>query len=216
MERWSVGSSRGPWSQSEQDTVTLHDVLATIRRRKWLVFGVTLLVTMLAAAYSFTRTPSYSSTAEVLVRSTLTSPFDTASSGLSLQTETRVVTSTAVADIVRTLVGSSADAGQLLDHVSVTVPAETEVLQITYSDTNPAAAQRGAEAFARAYLQFRSQQASDTVARYRDSLQTEIVDLDSQIEAQHQTIGQLVPNSERWLEALRELDSLQARRISLQ
>jgi len=216
MERWSVGSSRGPWSQSEQDTVTLHDVLATIRRRSWLVFGVTLLVTMLAAAYSFTRTPSYSSTAEVLVRSTLTSPFDTASSGLSLQTETRVVTSTAVADIVRTLVGSSAGAEQLLDHVSVTVPAETEVLQITYSDTNPAAAQRGAEVFARAYLQFRSQQASDTVAQYRDSLQTEIVDLDSQIEAQHQTIGQLVPNSERWFEALRELDSLQARRISLQ
>ena len=216
MERWSVGSTRGSWSRSEQDTVTLHDVLATIRRQRWLVFGVTLLVTMLAAAYSFTRTPSYSSTAEVLVRSTLTSPFDTASPNLSLQTEARVVTSTAVADIVRTLVGSSADAGQLLDHVSVTVPAETEVLQITYSDADPASAQRGAEAFARAYLQFRSQQASDTVARYRDGLQTEIGDLDSQIEAQHQTIGQLVPNSERWLEALRELDSLQARRISLQ
>jgi capsular exopolysaccharide synthesis family protein len=211
-----VGSTRGSWGRSERDTVTLHDVLATIRRQRWLVFGVTLLVTMLAAAYSFTRTPIYSSTAEVLVRSTLTSPFDSASPNLSLQTEARVVTSTAVADIVRTLVGSSADAGQLLDHVSVTVPAETEVLQITYSDTHPAGAKRGAEAFARAYLQFRSQQASDTVARYRDSLQTEIGDLDNQIEAQHQTIGQLVPNSERWLEALRELDSLQARRISLQ
>ena len=216
MERWSVGSTRGSWSRSEQDTVTLHDVLATIRRQRWLVFGVTLLVTMLAAAYSFTRTPIYSSTAEVLVRSTLTSPFDNASSDLSLQTEARVVTSTAVADIVRTLVGSSADAGQLLDHVSVTVPAETEVLQITYSDTHPAAARRGAEAFARAYLQFRSQQASDTVARYRDGLQAEIGALDSQIKAQHQTIRQLVPNSERWLEALRQLDSLQARRISLQ
>ena len=123
MERWSVGSTRGSWSRSEQETVTLHDVLATIRRQRWLVFGVTLLVTMLAAAYSFTRTPIYSSTAEVLVRSTLTSPFDNASPDLSLQTEARVVTSSAVADIVRTLVGSSADPGQLMDHVSVTVPA---------------------------------------------------------------------------------------------
>ena len=216
MERWSVGSTRGSWSRSEQDTVTLHDVLATIRRQRWLVFNVTLLVTMLAAGYSFTRTPIYSSTAEVLVRSTLTSPFDTASPDLSLQTEARVVTSTAVADIVRTLVGSSAHPEQLLDHVSVTVPAETEVLQITFSDASPASAQRGAEMFARAYLQFRSQQASDTVARYRDGLQTEIGVLDSQIEAQHQTIRQLVPSSERWLEALRQLDSLQARRISLQ
>lgn len=216
MERWSVESTRGPWIPSERDTVTLHGVMATLRRQRWSVLGVTVLVTMLAAAYSFTRTPTYTSTAEVLVRSTLTSPFDSSSPKLSLQTEARVVTSTAVAEIARTFLDSSADPGQLQNRVSVTVPAETEVLQITYSDTDPAGAQRGAEAFAGAYLQFRSQQATDVVTRYTDSLQTQIGNLDHQIEAQNRRIGRLVPNSESWLEALRELDSLQARRISLQ
>ncbi len=216
MERWSVGSTRGSWSRSEQDTVTLHDVLATIRRQRWLVFGVTLLVTMLAAAYSLTRTPIYSSTAEVLVRSTLTSPFDSASPDLSLQTEARVVTSTAVADIVRTLVGPSADAGQLLDHLSVTVPAETEVLQI-HLLRHPSCC--GATRCGGVCPRLPSVQVA-TGERHRRTIQGRSANrdrgLDSQIKAQHQTIGQLVPNSERWLEALRQLDSLQARRISLQ
>jgi succinoglycan biosynthesis transport protein ExoP len=216
MERWSVESTRGPWIPSERDTVTLHGVMATLRRQRWSVLGVTMLVTLMAAAYSLTRTPTYTSTAEVLVRSTLTSPFDSSSPKLNLQTEARVVTSTAVAEIARTFLDSSADPGQLLNRVSVTVPAETEVLQITYSDIDPAGAQRGAEAFAGAYLQFRSQQAADVVTRYTDSLQTQIGNLDHQIEAQNRRIGRLVPNSESWLEALRELDSLQARRISLQ
>lgn len=218
-ERLSVGNTLRPWNPSEEVTsrVTLRDVLATIRRRKWSALGVTLLVTALAAAYSFTRTPSYTSTAEVLVRPTLSSPFDTVSTNeLSLQTEVRLVTSTAVADMVRTLLRPAVDATQLLNRVSVTVPAETQVLQITYSDTDPAGAQQGAQAFASAYLRFKSEQANDTVARYTNSLQTQIGDLDRQIGAQNRRLGQLVPNSQRWLDALRELDLLQARRISLQ
>lgn len=213
-----VGNTPRPSHPSEEVTVRLRDVLATIRRRKWSVLGVTLLVTALAAAYSFTRTPSYTSTAEVLVRPTLTSPVNTVSNkGLSLQTEARLVTSAAVANIARTSLGASAgDATQLLRHVAVTVPAETEVLQITYSDTDPARARRGADAFARAYLDFKSGEADETVARYTDGLQTQTADVEGQIQAQNQQISQLAPNSQGWLDALRELDLLQARRISLQ
>lgn len=196
----------------------LRDVLATIRRRKWSVLGVTLVVTALAAGYSFTRTPSYTSTAEVLVRPTLTSPVNTVSNkNLSLQTEARIVTSNSVATRASAALGRpQADATQLLQHVSVTVPAETEVLQITYSDTDPARARRGAEAFANAYLDFKSGEADAAVRRYTDGLQTQTADVEGQIQAQNHKISQLSPNSQGWLDALRELDLLQARRISLQ
>jgi succinoglycan biosynthesis transport protein ExoP len=213
----SVAIARRPWNPPEEHTVRLRDVLATVRRQKWSVLGVTLLVTALAASYSFTRTPIYSSTAEVLVRPTLTSPVSTVSHNtLSLQTEARLATSATVAGIARSTLGWSADTAQLLERVSVTVPAETEVLQITYRDTDPARAQRGAQAFAEAYLQFKYGQAKETVAQYTTSLQTQISELDTQIQDQNRTISQLAPNSQGWLDALRELDLLQARRISLQ
>jgi non-specific protein-tyrosine kinase len=215
MERMSLENTRG-WSPSDRPTVTLHDVMTTLRRQKWSVLWITLLVTMLAAAYSLTRSPTYTSTAEVLAKSTLTSPFDSNSPDVNLQTEARVVTSTAVAEIARTLLDSSAHPEQLLNRVSVTVPAEAEVMEVTFSDTAAASAQAGAEAFAEAYLQFRSQLATETVARYVDSLQTQIGDLDTQIEAQNRTISELEPNSARWREAMRELGSLEARRISFQ
>jgi capsular exopolysaccharide synthesis family protein len=191
--------------------------LATIQRQKWSVLRIALVVTALAAAYSFTRTPSYDSTAEVLVRPTLTSPLTTVSHNvLSLQTEARLATSTAVASLARAQLGSSASAAQLLQHVSVTVPADTEILQITYTDTDPARAQRGAEAFARAYLDFKSEQASSVVDQYKTNLEGRIGVLDGQILKQNRTIAKLVPNSQGWLDALRELDLLQANKISLQ
>ncbi|HEX5902339.1 MAG TPA: polysaccharide biosynthesis tyrosine autokinase [Actinomycetota bacterium] len=214
MERMSLETTRG-WSPSDRPTVTLHDVMTTLRRQRWSVLGVTLVVTMLAAAYSLTRTPTYTSTAEVLARSTLTSPFDS-NSDVNLQTESRVVTSTAVAEIARTLLDSSASPEQLLDRVSVTVPPGAEVMEVTFSDTDPASARAGAEAFAEAYLRFRSQQATETVARFATSLQTQIGDLDEQIAVQNRAAGELDPNSRGWREAMRELNSLEAMRISLQ
>ena len=215
MQRMSMENAGG-WSPSDRPTVTLHDVMTTLRRRKWSVLGVTLLVTVLAAAYSLTRTPTYTSTAEVLAKSTLTSPFDPSASEVNLQTEARVVASTAVAQIARTLLDSSARPEQLLDRVTVTVPAEADVMEITFSATDPALAQAGAEAFAEAYLRFRSQQATDTVARYTDTLQAQIGEVASQIEEQNQTITELAPQSESWLSARRKLAALEARQISLQ
>lgn len=215
MQRMSMENAGG-WSPSDRPTVTLHDVMRTLRRRKWSVLGVTLLVTVLAAAYSLTRTPTYTSTAEVLAKSTLTSPFDSSSSDVNLQTEARVVASTAVAQIARTLLDPSARPEQLLDRVTVTVPAEADVMEIMFSATDPALAQAGAEAFAEAYLRFRSEQATDTVARYTDTLQAQIGEVASEIEEQNQTITELVPQSENWLSARRKLAALEARQISLQ
>jgi capsular exopolysaccharide synthesis family protein len=215
MQRMSMENTRG-WSPSDRPTVTLHDVMTTLRRQKWSVLGVTLLVTMLAAAYSFTRTPTYTSTAEVLAMSTLTSPIDSSSSDVNLQTEARVVTSTAVAQIARTLLDSSAQPEQLMDRVTVTVPAEAEVMEITFWDTDPASAQAGAQAFAEAYLQFRSQQATDRVTGYTDNLKAQIGEVASQIQEQNQRISELVPNSASWREATQELATLQAQQVSLQ
>jgi len=52
-----------------EGTIDLREFLDAIARRKRLVLGVAAIVTALAALYSYSRTPIYTSTAEVLIRS---------------------------------------------------------------------------------------------------------------------------------------------------
>ena len=53
-------------------------------------------------------------------------------------------------------------AGQLSAHLSVHVPVDSQVLQFTYASPNPRVAQEQAEAFAAAYLAFRTGEQAQT------------------------------------------------------
>jgi tyrosine-protein kinase len=200
-----------------EGTLNLQEFLASIRRRRWLVLAVTLLVTGLAALYSFTRTPMYSTSANVLLRPILTNPLDTSPSDqISLPTEIKVATSATVADLARQLIGSSSPAVPwLLDHVSVTAPEEAQILEITYSDSDPRMAQDGAQAFADAYLQFKRQQALDTIASYSSTVQAQIETLDQEMTELTQDMAALDPRTPPWQELLEQRRGIRTTRVAL-
>jgi succinoglycan biosynthesis transport protein ExoP len=200
-----------------EGTLDLQEFLASMRRRKWLVLAVTLLVTGLAALYSFTRTPMYTTSANVLLKPVLAAPLDTsASDQISLPTEIRVATSASVADIARQLIGSSSPGVPwLLDHVSVTAPEEAQILEIAYSDSDPGMAQAGAQAFADAYLQFKRQQALATIASHSSTVRAEIEKLDQEMTKLSQAMAAEVPRTAPWQELLEQRRARQTTRVAL-
>lgn len=101
-------------------------------------------------------------------------------STVNLDTEAQLATSGDVATQVqktdRTLAGSSTR--DLASNVTVSVPANTSVLNLSFEASNARVAQRGAQAFADAYLVVRRNIAQATLDRRIARLQTNLATLD--------------------------------------
>jgi capsular exopolysaccharide synthesis family protein len=135
------------------------------------VVGAALLVSML-------QTPVYQASASVLVESP---PGETPRNGPNMATEKRVGASPAVAKIALAVLHLPGAPERLLPGLSVDVPVDTEILNFTYSDPSPELAQRKAEAFAQAYLQFRQQKLVADVLAASRSLDDQIRVLNGQL-----------------------------------
>ena len=159
-------------------TVDIRDQMDMVWRHKWLILFFILVLTGLAAAYSYTRVPQYNATATVLVRPILTNPLETNPiEQVSVQTELRIATSAAVGQVAAAKLGMPrSQVPELLDHVSVSSPEETQILEISFAASGRKTAQEAAQAFAEAYLEFKSNQAIQTISEYTGSLQTRIQD----------------------------------------
>jgi len=154
--------------------------MSKVGRHKWLILVVAASVTLLVAIYSYSRPSVYESTAQFLVRPTLvqplqSNPFDT----VSMPTEMQLVTSAQVADIARQTIGGTLQ--DALDGVSVTNPANTQILDISYSAHSPTEAQQGAQAFAEAYQTYKHDQALDSIKTSSDTIRAQITTLDGEI-----------------------------------
>ena len=68
--------TRIPDEAAPGPTTDMREVLGTSLRRWWLVIVVAVIVTLLAGAYSYSRTPVFTSQAEILVRPTLTNALE--------------------------------------------------------------------------------------------------------------------------------------------
>jgi polysaccharide biosynthesis transport protein len=117
----------------------------------WILL-IALAVTAGAYVVAKTQKSKYTSQATVVV-------FGESASANSQQpvvmaTEKGIVSSQAVLSIATRSVGLSQSA--LLNGLSVTVPVDTDLLQIAFSDTNPRLAQRAAEGIAYAYVAYRT------------------------------------------------------------
>lgn len=171
-----------PDGTSGEPTTDVRDLLSALARRWWLVVVVVANLTLIAAAYSYTRTPVYTSQAEILVRPTLTNSVEPDTSNqVNLPTEQRIASSASVAELARDRLGTTQTVAWLLDRVSVTVPEDAQVLQISFSAFSPGQARAGAQAFADAYLAFKSSEALDVINARRDKLEKEIEALDVEI-----------------------------------
>lgn len=153
----------------------LRAALSIVWRRKWSIIAITLLVFGLALFVSSRQTPIYESKTSVLV----TSPTGVESDAvrlpdLNLATEAALIGSAPVAAIVADELGIS---GPPSGNLSVSQPSDTEILEIAYRHADPRQAQRYADAFASAYLQFRETAVEDAITRAQESMENQLIQL---------------------------------------
>src|SRR5882762_378011 len=121
-----------------------------VARWKWIAL-ITLVSIGAAVFVSWSQTPTYRATAEVLVQPRLFSA-GTAPQVPDMGTEKSVATSGAVLHRASQIAG--VPIAQLSHGLSVSVPLNTTVLQVAYSSPDPAQAQRRAQAVAEAYTSY--------------------------------------------------------------
>ncbi|MCZ2402944.1 hypothetical protein IV498_07035 [Paenarthrobacter sp. Z7-10] len=93
---------------------------------------------------------------------------------VNLFTEAQVLRSNAVAATVPATAGGKATVEQVLANVEVSVPPNTQILQISYTNPNPTTATNTAQGFADAYLKFRRTRAANSVSSRVTGTKTEI------------------------------------------
>jgi capsular exopolysaccharide synthesis family protein len=173
-------------------SVELRDYLAVFRRQLVLIIAITLLGAAAAAAYTFRRTPVYESTASVLVRAITTNAFDPGQrvdQQLNMFNQRQLAMSEPVAALAAKTLKTTATPAQLLEHVKVDVPANSQILRVRYQDTVPLTAQRGADAFAKAYLASREADARAQATTSQKSLRADITRFQKQAAAAEKVIG---------------------------
>lgn len=166
-------------------------------RRRWWVLALLAIVGLVLGGLAYEVQPSqYQATAQVQVTPTGAEDTSQQTSGtrtqgvVNLDNETQLVTSTPVADRAANALKKPGQGTTLVQNVTVTVPANTAILSITYQDSTAAAAQQGAQAFAQAYLDNRSAVAAGTIAAkvkgltgQRDALDGQLRDVAGQVAA---------------------------------
>ena len=132
-------------------SVSIGDVFGLLRRR--IVTLILCVILALGAAFGLltTATKQYDATAAVKV-SPIKGDSDTT---INTITETRIVTSTAVAARAARALHFRGSLNDLLAQVTVSSPLNSLLIYVTYTSDRPRDAARGANAFASAYLDYR-------------------------------------------------------------
>jgi polysaccharide biosynthesis transport protein len=162
----------------------LQEALAVMGLRKWSILAITVLVVGVALLVSSQQTPIYEARAEVLVTSFATDPRDESAlpPELNLATETELVSSEAVAEVVAEDLDIEGDPASLLDSLSVDSPADTEIIQISYGHSDPAEAQRRAQGFADGYLEYRQRTATQQLNESAEAIARELEALNARLD----------------------------------
>ncbi|GAA2604940.1 Wzz/FepE/Etk N-terminal domain-containing protein [Actinomadura fulvescens] len=142
-------------------TGTVHgQLVAALLRQRKLIIVVALLATGAGLAAGLLTTTLYTATASTLVSPLEGNPYSPQGRGddlLNLETEAQLVKTDAVAKMVKIKLRSGDSPGELRAKVTVQVPPNTQVLNISFAANGPAQARDGAQAFADSYLAYRRQ-----------------------------------------------------------
>jgi capsular polysaccharide biosynthesis protein len=185
----------------------LGDYVRPLRRRWWWVaIGVVLGVVVGLAAAEVTHR-SYTSTSSVEVSPTGVEQAANNASGrtqdvINLDTEAQIVKSDLVAARVQRALHASASLAEIERRVSVTVPANTTVLRISYTAGSPGHAAAGTQAYATAYLAVRAATATRVLQNRKDAVRKQIASITDELTKQKSQPPAATP-SERSLRALR-------------
>jgi len=197
--------------------VEIREILATVVRRKWLILAVTVIFLGLTAVYTFTRVPTYAAQAVVLVKPILVNSFEMdPRSQISMETEAELVASGVIAAAAAEVAGPIEDFDDLAENLSVNAPEESQILEITVSDRNPIRAQRGAQAFAEAYLRFKSEQAITTIEQNAEALRDEIAQINREIAQINRDLALVARDSVEWKDLTDRRAGLNTSRLALE
>ncbi|MEU0597710.1 hypothetical protein ABZ484_05570 [Streptomyces sp. NPDC006393] len=168
----------------------LRDQLRQLLRYRTTIAAGIVLGLLGGLLLTVMRAGTYTSTSEVLVRST-TDPFSTfgvsVDSQVSMGTERQIAASATVAARAATTLGEPSRAATLLKDLRVTNPPRTQVLRFEYTGGIPQQVAQVTNAFAEAYLADRKARTEAAAQRMTSGLQQQITELRKQSTAKDDT-----------------------------
>lgn len=201
--------------------VDLRQVLRSLRRWWWVAIAGPLLFGFLAYAYSTQQQPRYAAEATLLINPSATSGALDYNSVLTAErlakTYQKLATSRAVLEPVVASLNLTMDANALAEHVSARADADTQLLSIRVSGTDPQQVAAIANAIAEQFQAYLREQTSQTSAETQETVDQTIRDLETQIEDTQAQIETLQSRSDASTPAVQaELAALTERLNNLQ
>ncbi|MGI8576925.1 MAG: Wzz/FepE/Etk N-terminal domain-containing protein [Nocardioidaceae bacterium] len=151
-------------------------VTSAVRRHIVWIIVITVVAGLAAIGYAHSAKHPYTATAMLLPNPAIGNPLapDTSASNgtqltVAMQTEAGLVDTPAVSALASKSLGKPVPGPR--DQVSATVPGNTQLIQVTYTSPTAAGARDGAQAFAKAFLQYRRYRAVTAQAATLSSLQ---------------------------------------------
>ncbi|MDX6333948.1 MAG: hypothetical protein QOG05_1288 [Streptosporangiaceae bacterium] len=209
----------------EADSFEFAGYLGVLRRRWWVVLVLACVGIVAAGAYIAGSPKAYTAVATVNVTATGINQSQggavaggRTSNAVNLDTESQIVKSSTVAAIAARNLHSPLTPTALLGNVSVAVPANSSILQISCQAKSPQQAVACANAFAAAYLQNRSATAAATTNSQLKTVRNQLSGLEKSTTRLTLQIRSLPVNSPQRASAQSQLqsDSSQLRSLANQ
>jgi capsular polysaccharide biosynthesis protein len=177
--------------------------LGALLRRGWIAVAVAIILGVIGGVVlTKLQQPRYTASASVLVTATGVSDSANLANSrtlgtINLDTEAQLARSTQVADRVREEdpLRKSIPTQQLLSNLSVSVPANTSVLRLSYTSDSATAAAQLANDFANAYLGVRGDNAQATLDAQVKKVSTNVKALTTTLSSITRTLSSLSANS---------------------
>jgi succinoglycan biosynthesis transport protein ExoP len=185
--------------------------LAALWRQGWLIAGMAVLGAGLALVWALgVATPTYVSRTEVLVRPVVSPAFEPAGSGtgLNLGHERELVHSGAVAGLVHRRLDSQESVADVRSRVGVSVVGSTGILDLTYRAPSRNEAQRGANAYAAAYLELKRRQVEAVRGQRRVAIESALDPIEEELSQARRDLGRVAPGTGPGLAAQARVDDL--------
>jgi capsular polysaccharide biosynthesis protein len=206
----------------EPDSFEFADYLGVLRRQWWLVVLLACVGVLAGAAYLKLVPRAYTATAAVNVTPTGASDSQSGAVAagrttgvINLDTEAQIVQSSTVAAIAARTLHSSLAPGVLARNVSVTVPANSSVLQIGCMARSAQQAAACANAFATGYLKNRSVSAASAINSQLNAVRTQQETLQKQATQLTTQVNTLPTNSSQRSAAETQLQTVSGELKSL-
>ncbi|HEU5110205.1 MAG TPA: Wzz/FepE/Etk N-terminal domain-containing protein, partial [Micromonosporaceae bacterium] len=139
---------------TEPDGPTLMSYLRWLRRRWWILLLAAFIGAGCGLLLTQVQPRSYIAKTSIVVRQVGADANPNAK--VNLDTEAQVGRSLVVAERARGLMATGVPADELVKYVVITVPPNSQVLDIAFEAGTPREAQSGSHAFAQAYLDLRA------------------------------------------------------------